>query len=189
MVSKKKNSLTKATRWSSDNRSSSRSRGRAPNPYPNYDQVNDPMRSVVFVVVGDPVGKERARSGSNSARHLTPKKTREYEHHVAWSAVDVLERTMPCDRELWPTECQVYLDLNIYHRNGRKPDSDNVVKAIADGLSGILWKDDRHVLPRVWLETWPDKCPRVEVSIKFTGYVSHDGALRKIEQVYGPWKP
>ena len=127
------------------------------------------MRELIFTVYGPPVGKQRARSSSRSKRHFTPKKTVEYEKSVARAAFDVVLKTPRYDPSEWTGTEQVYLDLWIYHANGRKPDSDNVVKAVEDGLTGILWKDDRNVLPRVHHEYWPDDNPRVVVRIKPTG--------------------
>jgi len=121
--------------------------------------------TLIFTIMGPPVGKQRARSAVHSARHVTPKKTREYEKHVGVTARMAVLRLLPELQQAFPTYEQVYLDLEIYHENGRKPDSDNVVKAIEDGCTGILWDDDRHVLPRVQRESWPDDRPRVEVRI------------------------
>ena len=137
-----------------------------------------------FVVPGPPVGKERARSSnvinaiiktlehdwpsgaatfkqlvgwlkanrSRLSRHHTPKKTRAYEKHVrsCAEAAILIERA-----EGWPTTQQVFCDLEIYHKNAIRPDPDNVVKAIADALTGLLWKDDRNVLGRPVIVRWP----------------------------------
>jgi len=137
-----------------------------------------------FVVPGPPVGKERARSSdvintvinaldrewtsgvapikqlvgwlkanrSRLSRHHTPKKTRDYEKHVRSCA----EAELFISRAKgWPTDKQVYCDLEIYHKNAVRPDPDNVVKAIADALTGLLWKDDRNVLGRPMIVRWP----------------------------------
>lgn len=135
---------------------------------PRTPNLYKPFR---FDIPGPPVGKQRTRSGYGSTKHRTPQKTRDYENHVgvmAWLAS--LQRDGLDDSWL---SGKVYMDLRIYHKNGRKPDSDNVVKAVADGLTGIIWPNDRNVLPRVQFEIYPDNNPRVEVEIN------------KIEEVYG----
>jgi Holliday junction resolvase RusA-like endonuclease len=127
--------------------------------------------TLIFTITGPPVGKQRTRSAVHSARHVTPKKTRDYEHRVAQRAIIALAHLTSEEANNWlATTKQVFLDLKIYHANGHKPDSDNVVKAIEDGCTGVLWRDDRHVLPRVQWESWPDDNPRVEVRVTPTGY-------------------
>lgn len=128
------------------------------------------LPDLTFTIPGPPVGKQRTRSGIHSAKHHTPKKTRDYEKYIASCALAALCRVGIVHLSIYPTSKQVYLDLKIYHANARKPDSDNVVKAIADGLTGVLWRDDRHVLPRVNGEFWPDPFPRVEVKISSTDW-------------------
>jgi len=89
---------------------------------------------------------------SRLSRHHTPKKTRDYEKHVrsCAEAAILIERAKG-----WPTGKQVYCDLEIYHKNARKPDASNVVKAVEDALTGLLWKDDRNVLGRPMVVRWP----------------------------------
>jgi Holliday junction resolvase RusA-like endonuclease len=130
--------------------------------------MNQEITTLKFVVMGEPVGKERARS-VRGARHYTPEKTKAYERLVALSAQAELALLPKLDLALWPTMDQVYMDLWISHRTGKKPDADNVVKAIQDGLSGILWKNDNNVLPRVWGVSWPSSEPNVVVRIVETG--------------------
>jgi len=129
-----------------------------------------PIPYLVFTIPGKTVGKQRTRSAEHSTKHVTPKKTRVYENYVGYMARLALQK-MPFElAKAFPTDEQVFLDLEIYHRNGRKPDADNVVKVIEDGLTKILWDDDRNVLPRVQFETWPDANPRVEARITPTGH-------------------
>lgn len=123
-----------------------------------------------FVIDGQPVGKERHRYSRLTGRHYTPKKTENYEKYVGTVALKALWDLPDNQRVQWPTDRQVFMDVYIYHLNGKKPDSCNVVTAIQDGLSGVLWENDRHVLSRVYEEIWPDENPRVAVVIGFTGY-------------------
>lgn len=137
------------------------------------------MNTLRFVVPGPPVGKERARgerivdeilryldrewkgwqviewlkaNKSRLYKHHTPKKTRGYEKHVRSCA----EAEMLVTRAKgWPTSAQVYCDLEIYHENAVRPDPSNVVKAIEDALTGLLWKDDKNVLGRPMVVRWP----------------------------------
>lgn len=50
----------------------------------------------------------------------------------------------------------------------RKPDSDNVLKAVKDSLNGLAWRDDSQVC-KVHLEKHEasgDEQPRTEIEIK-----------------------
>jgi crossover junction endodeoxyribonuclease RusA len=146
--------------------------------YDNGEQVKpisngaaEPLRNpkLYFVVKGPPFGKERPRSGKDG-RHRTPIKTKNYESYVGMLARQALLRLPEKEADCFPTKKQVFMDIWIYHKNAIKPDSDNVVKAIEDGLSGVLWYNDRHVLTRPQAERWPDANPRVEIEITFTGW-------------------
>jgi Holliday junction resolvase RusA-like endonuclease len=46
-----------------------------------------------------------------------------------------------------------------------KPDTDNYVKSILDGLNGIIWKDDAQIV-RLVAEKYYSDNPRAEVIIK-----------------------
>ena len=114
------------------------------------------MRAVTFVVPGQPVGKGRPRVGKIGAhaRLLTPEKTVNYEGLVAMAAQQAMQ-----GRELITGPVMVEMDITVQipqswskKRKSQalageifpttKPDKDNVIKAIYDGINGIVWKDD-----------------------------------------------
>tara|TARA_R110001599_G_scaffold339851_1_gene559735 strand:- start:27565 stop:28038 length:474 start_codon:yes stop_codon:yes gene_type:complete len=109
-----------------------------------------------FFIPGEPVAKGRSRS-TKSGRHYTPKKTADYESLVA-----AIAREQMIMRE--PTSKPVKLDLVLFFEipktwpkwkqeaayqnhiaHTSKPDADNVIKAIKDGLNKIVWIDDAQV--------------------------------------------
>ena len=49
-------------------------------------------------------------------------------------------------------------------RPTKKPDADNIMKAVADALNGIAYKDDSQIV-NVTIAKWYSDTPRVEVAI------------------------
>lgn len=118
------------------------------------------LKPVSFVVPGEPQGKGRPRIGKmgNHARMFTPTKTVAYEGLVALAAQDVMQ-----GRELLQgavlVEMKIFVSIPQSMSKKRKtlalageifptkkPDIDNVEKAIFDAINGVVWKDDVQVV-------------------------------------------
>jgi Holliday junction resolvase RusA-like endonuclease len=111
---------------------------------------------MTFVVPGKPVGKQRARVvfGSRGVRTYTPDETVRWENAVKVFArdagitltdgvfsVDVMvARAVP---KSWSKKKKATA-LEGYYAPG-KPDLDNIIKAVLDGLNGVVWHDDSQV--------------------------------------------
>jgi Holliday junction resolvase RusA-like endonuclease len=134
---------------------------------------------ITFTVPGAPQGKGRPRVGKIGAhaRLFTPAKTVAYEGLVAHAAALAMAGQPLFDAAV---ACNVFLDCPVPASwSGKKqrmalagevmptsqPDADNVVKAIFDGLNGVLWRDDVQVVdlrvrkryaatPAVRVEVW-----------------------------------
>lgn len=115
---------------------------------------------VAFFVPGPPVGKGRPRAFrmGKGVRMFTPEKTASYESLVATSGHAAMNGRAPfcgaCEVVMdirlpvpasWSKKKQAQaLDGQIYPT--KKPDVDNVVKAVFDALNGIVWQDDVQVV-------------------------------------------
>jgi Holliday junction resolvase RusA-like endonuclease len=134
------------------------------------------MTEIVFTVPGDPVGKQRPRFDSRSCRAYTPEKTVDYENLVGLMAGrsargEVLHGPISMEvRAYFPIPKSVSMKRrkslggeNSWHI--KKPDLDNVVKAISDGSSGIAFRDDAQIC-RIIATKHYSEAPRVEVRLK-----------------------
>jgi crossover junction endodeoxyribonuclease RusA len=70
-------------------------------------------------------------------------------------------------RQKWkcPVASKIVMELFIYWPDKRKRDADNIIKIIQDSFTGILWDDDRWVLPRIMNWELYTADPRVSVRI------------------------
>ena len=133
---------------------------------------------ITFTVPGVPQGKGRPRVGtiSGRARVFTPAKTVAYENLIAHAAQQAMAGRPLIDG---PVSCAIAIDAPIPASWSKrkqaaalagelmpttKPDLDNVVKAIFDGLNNVLWRDDVLVVDLAVRKRYSaTPCVRVEV--------------------------
>lgn len=106
---------------------------------------------IEFIIRGDPVGKARHRK-SKSGGYYTPEKTASYERLVGQTAQAEMVGQAPA---LGPLLVEITAFFKLPKRtpkkrqfNGphvKKPDIDNVVKAIFDGMQNIVMADDKQI--------------------------------------------
>ena len=114
------------------------------------------MTAITFHVPGAPVGKARPRATTvaGRARMYTPAKSVSYEGLVAMQAQLAME-----GRQLLEGPVRLHLLVGLpvpasWSKKKqaaalarqvlptKKPDWDNVAKAICDGMNGVVWRDD-----------------------------------------------
>lgn len=118
------------------------------------------LKPVSFIVPGEAVGKGRPRVSTvgGHARMFTPAKTANYETLIAMAAQQAMQ-----GRELiaGPVMLEMKISVSVAASWSKKktaaallgtvmptkkPDADNVLKAICDGINGIVFKDDVQVV-------------------------------------------
>lgn len=132
---------------------------------------------LTFTVPGEPRGKGRPRF-SRSGHAYTDSATREYEEKI------VLYYRMACGAFRFQEKAFISVDITAYlpipkiatkaSRDAmeekkilpsRKPDVDNIEKAVLDALNGIAYKDDSRVFRTSCVKYYGSE-PRIEVTIE-----------------------
>jgi Holliday junction resolvase RusA-like endonuclease len=133
---------------------------------------------VAFTIPGEPQGKGRPRVGrvGGHARMFTPAKTAAYEGLVAMAAQQAMAGRAPTK-----AACQVVVEcvhgmpksmakkhradaLEGRLRPTKKPDGDNVLKAVCDGINGVVWVDDVQAVDARVVKVYGETpCVRVTV--------------------------
>lgn len=130
------------------------------------------MRSIHFVIEGDPQGKGRHRTGRNG--NYTPRKTVAYEKQIATQASLAMRghalfegavsmrviAHYAIPKSASKAKRSAMLGGEI--RPTKKPDMDNVLKAIADGCNKVVYPDDSAIVSGSFDKFYSEK-PRVEV--------------------------
>ena len=137
--------------------------------------------SVRFVVPGQPVAKGRPIAGKGFGGHTTlrtPEKTLAYEGLVAKMAYEAMAGRPPLTGALSLTlEVGVQIPKSLMTKskmhkviNGeiaptKKPDLDNIVKGICDGMNQVAYADDSQIVEmsvrKVYAQT-----PGVQVTLR-----------------------
>ena len=127
------------------------------------------MVGVSFCVVGQPVPKARARTVRKGGRtwSFTPKKVAVWEKGVGAEAGKHVDK---------PLDGPLSIELTFYMRRPKSrrretwvattPDLDNLEKAVLDGLSGVVYTDDKLVVRKSSVKRYVvSGVPRVEVLV------------------------
>lgn len=133
---------------------------------------------VEFTVPGEPVGKARPRFNRYSGRTYTPTKTANYESYVKLEYHQKYGSTMFEDKAMLRMSVRAYFGIpksaskklrqamvETLHRPVKKPDSDNILKSVADALNQIAYHDDSQIVSAIIDKYYSDN-PRVEITIE-----------------------
>ena len=131
-----------------------------------------------FVIHGEPVAKGRPRFNRSTGRAFTPQKTINYETLVKMEYLQAYPNEPLYSGD---TALAVHIDVfvpipssaskkkhqdmvNGIIRPTKKPDADNLIKALMDAGNGVIWEDDKSVV-EVILRKWYGEVPHVEMII------------------------
>jgi len=119
-----------------------------------------PGDAITFSVYGQPVAKARARAFVRNGHisHYTPDKTARYESLVALTAAHMMQgipliqspikltiQAFLAIPQSWSQTKQIKAASGLFTPTTR-PDLDNIVKAVKDGLNRVAWHDDAQVV-------------------------------------------
>lgn len=148
------------------------------------------MNTITFTLDGKVQAQGRPRTGKNrytgKVQVYDPATSREYKQFVRLVASQ--------HKPEKPYEGEIELFVTVYKqipksmpkwqqelaREGKlrpltKPDLDNYVKGIKDGMTGIIWRDDNQVA-RLIIEKLYSDSPRAEIKV-----VEHPLPVRKLQ--------
>lgn len=134
---------------------------------------------ISFNVFGDPVGAARPRFSNGHA--YMPEKTRHYEAQVAKAFAQEAAKQgfNPADFAGMPVSVRIYAFFHIPDSLSRKkrdalvgavctkkPDADNLAKAVLDGLQkGGAFDDDKQVYSLMAVKRWTENEPFIGVAV------------------------
>ncbi|MBA7707098.1 hypothetical protein ES703_115963 [subsurface metagenome] len=129
---------------------------------------------ISFIVPGEPQGKLRPRWSPMGT--YTPKKTVEYETYIkeifviSYPDFRLLEGALRMQIIAWvmipkstSKKKQKLMEERII-RPTKKPDFDNIIKAIADALEGLAYKNDNQIVTCI-IHKYYSVRPRLEIEI------------------------
>lgn len=101
-----------------------------------------------LIIYGKPIGKARPRFGrtrSGKPVTYTPQQTKNYEQEIATTAQCAMTGKLLMEGPL-----KVEIKAFFFHKKKEglhvsRPDLDNIIKAILDGLNGVVFNDDASV--------------------------------------------
>jgi len=128
----------------------------------------------VIEIFGKPFAKQRPRM-AKTGHVYTPKETVSFERVVGQIASEKIKDPLRGPVKLtviaffkipksWSKVKKADALKTLYHTS--RPDYDNVLKAIADGLNRVAYVDDSQVAKAICVKLWTENDPKTRVIIE-----------------------
>jgi Holliday junction resolvase RusA-like endonuclease len=120
------------------------------------------MDPITCVIHGKPFGKQRPKFSRKFGRAYTPAETVRFETHVAQVAAEnfpapltgPVRITVSAEFEPSASWSKRKKAEHMGRAHVQKPDLDNIVKAISDGLNRVAFADDSQIAEMVIQKRW-----------------------------------
>lgn len=129
-----------------------------------------------FIVEGDPVGKQRPRFNGRTRTTYTPRKTKHYETLIRKAYEDtggsMLDGYISLSLDVYFAIPKSYTKVkrlacehNI-NRPDKKPDIDNILKAVLDALNKVAYEDDKQVIEVICRKWYSQSTGFLKISVR-----------------------
>lgn len=131
---------------------------------------------ITFTLPGAPLGKERVRLHRATGRLYTPERTLNYEARIAAAGQLAMNGRPLLDGPLVLDVCAYVAIPQSKPKRWKaaalagtirptgKPDGDNLLKGVSDGLNLVIWTDDSQIVD-ARIRKWYSDAPRVVVTV------------------------
>ncbi|MGQ8967943.1 RusA family crossover junction endodeoxyribonuclease [Bacillus subtilis] len=133
---------------------------------------------ISFTIYGEPVaqGRPRATTLNGMTRLYDPKKSRDFKQYVKLAASDyrpakLLEGPLELSVKVYKSTLKSFSKKKVAEaeqgllRPSKKPDVDNYIKGIKDGLNKVIWHDDSQIVD-LHVSKYYSQNPRIEIQVK-----------------------
>src|SRR3990167_6626040 len=138
---------------------------------------------VEFIIHGNPVAQGRPRFAriGNHVRAYDPAKSRSWKEAVRWAAVEgmkgqaILTEALEVHLVFWFSRPKGHYGTGKKHdwvkdsaptQHTSRPDTENCLKGVLDGMKGIVFRDDSKVVRLVAEKKYTTKAPFTSVAVK-----------------------
>ncbi|MGN7043583.1 RusA family crossover junction endodeoxyribonuclease [Bacillus safensis] len=132
---------------------------------------------IAFTIYAEPVaqGRPRASTINGTTRMYDPKKSRDFKSYVKLAASDhrpdkLLTGPLELKVKVYKSLLKSFSKKKVAEaergelRPAKKPDVDNYIKGIKDGLNKVIWQDDSQIVD-LHVSKFYSSTPRIEVEV------------------------